>query len=176
MSVHERVLRPEGGVETILLDDRYAPYDSQTARIENLCGSFSEYVQTAGLQTVISKTGGQRELFHLHGNVAINQGKGSFLAVRGMRGLHLLSQALHLSTPRSVVHMVVLTSKLGRRVQVSSAGLLEACLNRQKGVVRVMGRMYEHTNSVGFTIVRCKSPKYKSSLIQRLALLLPASK
>lgn len=154
VSVRERVLLPEGGVETILLDDKYAPYDSQTARIENLCGSFTEYVQTAGLQTVISRTGGQRELFHLHGNVSISQGRGSFLAVRGTHGLRLLSQALGLSSPRNVVHMVVLTSKLGRRVQVSSAGLLEACLGRQTGVVRVMGRMYEHTNSVGFSIVR----------------------
>ena len=157
MSVRERVLRPEGGIHTIMLDDRYAPYNIQSARIENLCGSFIEYVQSDGLHTAISKANGQRELFHLHGNVAINQGRGSFLAVRGMQGLQLLSQALRLSTPRNIVHMVVLTSKLGRRVQVSSAGLLEACLGRQKGMVRVMGRMYEHTNSVGFSILRCKS-------------------
>lgn len=154
MTVRERVLRPEGGVETIMLDDRYTPYDKQDPRIENLCGSFTEFVQTTGLNTVISKATGQKELYHLHGNVVINQGRGSFLAVRGMHGLLALSQALKLSTPRNVVHMVVLTSKMGRRVQVSSAGLLEACLGRQTGVVRVIGRMYEHTNSVGFTILR----------------------
>lgn len=154
MTVRERVLRPEGGVETIMLDDRYTPYDKQDPRIENLCGSFTEFVRTTGLNTVISKATGQKELYHLHGNVVINQGRGSFLAVRGMHGLLALSQALKLSTPRNVVHMVVLTSKMGRRVQVSSAGLLEACLGRQTGVVRVIGRMYEHTNSVGFTILR----------------------
>lgn len=154
MSVRERVLAPEGGVETILLDDRYTPYSSQQARIENLCGSFSEYVHTAGLQNVISKVNGQCELFHLHGNVVINQGRGSFLAVRGMHGLECLSRAVNLASPRNVVHMVVLTSKIGKRVQVSSAGLLEACLARQTGVIRVMGRMYEHTNSVGFSILR----------------------
>lgn len=119
MTVRERVLLPEGGVETIMLDDRYTPYDRQNPRIENLCGSFTEFVQTAGLHTVIAKATGQKELYHLHGNVVINQGRGSFLAVRGMHGLRSLSQALGLSTPRNVVHMVVLTSKMGRRVQVS---------------------------------------------------------
>lgn len=141
-------------MDVIMLDDRYTPYDRQSARIENLCGSFLEYVHTTGLQSVISKTNGQRELFHLHGNMVINQGRGSFLAVRGMRGLEQLSRAVSLSTPRNVVHMVVLTSKIGKRVQVSSAGLLETCLARQKGTVHVMGRMYEHTNSVAFSILR----------------------
>ena len=154
MSVRERVLGPEGGVDTILLDDRYTPYTPQRARIENLCGSFVEYVHTTGLQTVVSKANGQRELFHLHGNMVINQGRGSFLAVRGMQGLVQISRAVGLSTPRNTVHMVVLTSKIGKRVQVSSAGLLESCLASQAGIVRVMGRMYEHTNSVGFSIVR----------------------
>ena len=70
--------------------------------------------------------------------------------------------------------MVVLTSKIGKRAQVSSAGLLETSLNQQKGQVRpadptpppqhgpdrergqvrVMGRIYEHTNSVSFEILR----------------------
>lgn len=154
MSVRERVLGSGGSVETILLDERYAPYDCQSARIENLCGSFAEYVHAEALKTAISKNCGQQELFHLHGNVVISQGRASFLAVRGMGGLRRLSRALHLSSPRNVVHMVVLTSKIGRRVQVSSAGMLETFLGRQGGLVRVTGRMYEHTNSVGFTIRR----------------------
>lgn len=153
-SVRERVLGSGGCVETILLDERYAPYDSQPARIENLCGSFSEFVHADALRPAISKSGGQRELFHLHGNVVLNQGRGSFLAVRGVDGLHCLARALNLSCSRNVVHMVVLTSKIGRRVQVSSAGMLESFLGRQGGLVRVTGRMYEHTNSVGFTILR----------------------
>lgn len=154
MSVRERVLRSGGDIETILLDERYAPYDSQSARIENLCGSFTEIVHADFLRHVISRCSGQKELFHLHGNVVINQGRGSFLAVRGVEGLRRLAHTLQLSTPRNVVHMAVLTSKIGRRVQVSSAGMLESFLGRQAGHVRVTGRMYEHTNSVGFSILR----------------------
>jgi hypothetical protein len=87
---------------------------------------------------VISSASGQREMFHLHGNVVLHNGRGSFLAVRGMAGLERLSRALHISSPRNVVHMVVLTSKIGRRVQVSSSlklfalGLRADCRRRSK--------------------------------------------
>jgi hypothetical protein len=105
---------------------------------------------------------------------ATTQGRGAFLAVRGIDGLEALSKALRLSSAGNTVHMVVLTSKIGKRAQVSSAGLLETSLNQQKGQVRpadpppppprgpdrergqvrVMGRIYEHTNSVSFEILR----------------------
>jgi hypothetical protein len=154
MCVRERVLTDTGDIDTVLLDERYLPYTYQAARIENLCGSFTEYVQTAGLANAVSQTSGQRELFHLHGNLVINQGRGAFLAVRGMSGLEHLAKVLRLSSPSNVVHMVVLTSKIGKRAQVSSAGLLESSLHRRKDSVRVTGRIYEHTNSVGFTLRR----------------------
>jgi hypothetical protein len=64
------------------------------------------------------------------------QGRGAFLAVRGIDGLEALSKALRLSSAGNTVHMVVLTSKIGKRAQVSSAGLLETSLNQQKGQVR----------------------------------------
>ena len=73
MCVRERVLRATGGIDTILLDERYTPYDRQPPRIENLCGSFTEYVPSAGLQGVLSQSSCQRELFHLHGNVVLSQ-------------------------------------------------------------------------------------------------------
>lgn len=158
MCVVERVLRPEGSVETILLDERYAPYDKQRARIENLCGSFTEYVHSDGLRSAVNKTKGQKELYHLHGNVTISQGRGSFLAVRGYEGLSRLSSALGLSSPRNTVHMIVLTSKIGKRVQVSSAGMLETALLRKAEAIRVLGRIFEHTNSVGFSITRSTRP------------------
>ena len=41
------------------------------------------------------------------------------MAARGMEGLAGLARSLKLSSPRSVVHMAVLTSKLGKRAQVS---------------------------------------------------------
>jgi len=120
ISVRESVLRSCGSVETILLDERYAPYDRQGARIENLCGSFTEFVPSSPLRSVICSASGQREMFHLHGNIVLHNGRASFLAVRGMAGLERLSRALNISSPRNVVHMVVLTSKIGRRVQVSA--------------------------------------------------------
>jgi len=154
LSIRERVLRPSGGVDTILLDDRYAPYEKQRARIENLCGSFTERVCTSGLELVRVRTGMQYELFHQDGNVTVSQGKGSFLAVRCYEGIVSLARALQLDTPRNTVHMVVITSRIGRRAQVSNAGLLEASLARHRALVRVSGRMYEHTNSVGFSVRR----------------------
>ena len=152
--ISERVLRPEGGVETILLDERYAPYGRQGARIENLCGSFGQYVHSGCLRAALRRANGQHEVYHLHGNVSISHGKGSFLAVRGYQGLERLSKALGLASPCNTVHMVVLTTRLGKRAQVSSGGLLEAALLCQSSAVRVMGRIFEHTNSVGFSITR----------------------
>ena len=158
MCVRERVLSSDGGEETILLDERYTPYDGQRARIENLCGSFTEFVSSSGLECVLVRQGGQRELYHLHGNVVLNQGRAAFLAVRGIDGLDGLAQALRLRSASNVVHMVVLTSKIGKRAQVCSAGLLETRLHQQRGHVRVVGRIYEQTNSVGFSIQRSSSP------------------
>lgn len=74
-SVPESILLPTGGVETILLDERYSPYSRQGARIENLCGSFGEFVPVQGLERVTHRTGTQRELFHLHGNIVVNQAR-----------------------------------------------------------------------------------------------------
>ena len=42
--VPESVLLSHGEVKTILLDERYAPFAGQGARLENLCGSFTEQV------------------------------------------------------------------------------------------------------------------------------------
>jgi hypothetical protein len=40
--VPEAVLLTDGRVETVMLDELYAPYEEQSARLENLCGSFLE--------------------------------------------------------------------------------------------------------------------------------------
>jgi hypothetical protein len=162
--VPESVLLPTGGVDMVMLDERYAPYGRQGARIENLCGSFTEFVPTQALESVLTRTGTQRELFHLQGNVVVNQGKGAFMAVRGVSGLQRLSKSLGLSSAGNVVHMAVLTSKLGKRVQVASAGLLEASLGRHSEHVRVKGRIYEHTNSVCFELLRFDQGPFKMPL------------
>jgi hypothetical protein len=120
--VPESILMSDGGVQTILLDERYTPYTAHQPKIENLCGSFREYTSTKGLEGVVKHTqtclGKQKELFHLHGNVTIYQGKAAFMAVRGIDGLEKLSRALNLSSPDNVVHMAVLSGRIGARVQV----------------------------------------------------------
>ncbi len=155
LCVKESILLPKGGgVQTVLLDERYTPYKRQPARIENLCGSFTEFVHTHPLQGASKKQGSQRELFHLQGNVVINQGKALFLAVRGIDGLKHLARAMSLSSADNVAHMVVLTSKIGKRAQVSAHGLLEQSLVHQGDQVKVKGRIFENTNTVCFSLTR----------------------
>jgi hypothetical protein len=110
------------------------------------------------------KNGTSKELFHLHGNVVINQGKGAFMGVRGMNGLTSLASVLQLTGPAcNIVHMAVLTIKLGKRVQVSSNGLLETNLEKHAEHLRVEGRMYEHTNAVRFSLIKFEAPQFRLS-------------
>lgn len=162
--VPEAILCPSGVIKTILLDERYAPYDRQGARIENLCGTFTEYVSMTGLKTVAKGAGIRKEVYHLHGNVVINQGRGAFMGARSMDGIQRLARSLQLSSPGNVVHMAVLTTRLGRRAQVSSNGLLEINLERHSEHLRVEGRMYEHTNAVRFTITKFSAPQFRLPL------------
>lgn len=159
--IPESILNSAGRIQTILLDDRYTPYARQKARIENLCGTFSEYVSMAGLDRVSRGAGTQKEIFHLHGNVVISQGKGAFMGARGLHGIQRLARALSLSSARNVVHMAVFTTKLGKRVQVSSNGLLETNLERHSEHLRVEGRMYEHTNTVRFAVTKFEAPQFR---------------
>lgn len=158
--VEECILVSPGKVLTIMIDQRYAPYDKQSARVENLCGSFKTYVCVQGLGPVIQKTqnafGRQYEMYHLHGNVSINQNKASFMGVRGMQSLGRLSSALRLETPCNVVHMAVICVKLGKRVQVSQGGLIEDVLSKWIDHVRLMYRMLEYNNTLRFTIYNFK--------------------
>lgn len=164
--VPESILLSSGGIETVLLDERYTPYTSQRARIENLCGSFTERVSGAGLDGVLVKTntcfGRQRELFHLCGNVTVNREKGSFMGARGLAGLERLASVLQLSSAGNAVHMVVLCSKLGKRVQVTAGGLLETSILEQAGQkVRIGARHFDHTNTVRFTVQKFEGPVFE---------------
>lgn len=155
LCVEESILLPTGdGVQTVMLDERYTPYKKQSTRIENLCGSFTEFVHVNRLEGATRRQGNQRELFHVQGNVIVNQGKALFLAARGAEGLEQLARAMNLSSADNVTHMIVLTSKIGKRVQVCSHGLLERTLARQRDQVKVKGRIFEHTNSVCFSLTR----------------------
>ena len=141
-----------------MLDERYTPYKGQPPRIENLCGSFTEHVSYPELKGVVLQTlshfGRQREVFSIHGNVTLNQGKGAFMGAGSMDGLEKLASALNLSNAGNTVHMAVICGKIGKRVQVSSCGLLETKLRQFDGNVRVEGRIYEHTNTVRMHVIK----------------------
>jgi hypothetical protein len=162
--VPESILTSDGEVQTILLDERYTPYTSQKPKIENLCGSFCEYTSTNGLEGVVKLTqtclGRQKEIFHLHGNVTIYQGKAAFMAVRGIEGLQKLSNALNLSSAHNIVHMAVLSGRIGTRVQVAESGLLESNLSQHNEWIRIEGRMYEHTNTVRLRVRKFEGPVF----------------
>jgi hypothetical protein len=151
--VPEAVLLTDGRVETVMLDERYAPYEEQSARLENLCGSFLEHVSPEELKGVVFQTysefGRRKEVFSVHGNVVIHQNKAAYMGVRGAASLERLAEGLRLASPRSVAHMALFCGKLGRRVQVSSSGLLETLISgRFARNLRIEGRMYDHTNTV----------------------------
>lgn len=157
--VPEDVLQADGRVETVMLDGRYRPYQAQRARVENLCGSFREAVDKHNLRGVLihtqSEFGKQREVFSVHGNVALNQGRGAFMGVRNFDALESLARGLGLTSAGNAVHMAVICGKTGRRMQVKSSGLLESRLITRFGKhIRIEGRMYDHTNTVRMSIVK----------------------
>lgn len=154
----ETILLANGSVGTVMLDERYTPYEEQAPRIENLCGSFTEHVSYPELKGVLLHTHNQFgrlcEVYSIHGNVTVNQGKGSFMGAGSMDGLEKLARALKLSHAGNTVHMAVICGKMGKRVQVSSSGLLETKLRQFAGNVRVEGRMYDHTNTVRMHVTK----------------------
>jgi hypothetical protein len=158
VNVEECILLPSGKTSTIMIDQKYAPYEKQSARIENLCGSFKTLMSTTGLSRVMYRTqasfGRQHEIYHLQGNVSINQNKASFMGVRSMRGLTMLSRSLRLETPTNVVHMAVICIKMGKRMQVSPQGLIESMVSKWVEHVQVEARMLEYNNTLRFSIVQ----------------------
>lgn len=122
--VPESVLLADGMVHTIMLDERYSPYASQGARLENLCGVFKEPVAPLDIAPVLATThtafGCQKEVFNVHGNAAIHRGRASFMGVRSAEGLEGLARGLNLTSAGNAVHMAVMCGKTGERVQVSA--------------------------------------------------------
>jgi hypothetical protein len=115
--------------------------------IENLCGMFATYVEIRMLQGLVVDTitpfGVQHMLFHAEGNVVVDQGRGFFKACRSAAGLEELSRCLYLETPKNRVHMLVLTARLGKRVQVESGGFLERSLAPHQWLFRITPPMDE---------------------------------
>jgi len=154
--VRQPVLLSSGEISIITLDDRFAPHSTKPARIENLCGFYLQYFDTRPFQQILHKKktcfGQQRELYHLEGNLTINQGRASFMGARSYAGLTRLGRTMRLEDPSFAVHMAVLCLKLGRRAHVTSHGLMESNIARWDRHVRVEGRMFELCNTVRFTV------------------------
>ena len=161
-TVSERIRLPTGGTSVIMIDEKYMPYTPQPAKIENICGSFRQAVFTQGLERVLFKTntcfGKQHELYHLQGNVTLNGNKASFMGARSMKGIAQLADALRLESPSNTVHMVVVCTKLGKRVQVAPGGLLESRVTRWSEQVCVEGRTMEQNNTVRIRIIKFTGP------------------
>jgi len=155
-TVSQSVLLSTGEVSIVTLDERFAPHSTQPARIENLCGFYLQYFDTMPFQQMVHRNrscfGRQRELFHLEGNLTINQGRASFMGGRSFAGLTRLGRTMRLEDPAFAVHMVVICLKLGRRAHVTSHGLMESNISRWDRHVRVEGRMFELCNTVRFTV------------------------
>lgn len=167
--VPERILREDGVEDTIMLDERYRPYKGQPAKVENICGAFTEMVSTENLKGVLTETnnqfGRQKEVFCLYGNVAINKGKATFMGARNAQSVERLADALALSSSRNVVHMVVMCAKTGKRIQVRSSGLLECRLTNAWGhYLRIENRMYDHTNTVRMSVRNFVDPVQEGAM------------
>lgn len=105
----------------VMLPDRYAPYAARALQIDNLCGMFLTYADIRSMQGLFVDTitpfGVQHIVYHVEGNLHLDQGRAFFKACRSFAGVEALSRALYLETPRNKIHMVVLSARLGRRVQ-----------------------------------------------------------
>jgi hypothetical protein len=172
MKVANRLAPPGPVVPTVvMLDERYRPYDRRGVAIENLCGMFLTYVEIGMLRGLIVDTitpfGVQHMLFHAEGNVVVDQGRGFFKACRSAVGLADLSQCLYLETPRNRVHMLVLTARLGKRVQVESAGFLERSLYAHQAYFRITPPM-DDTNNLRLEIKKYGGPFEIDPAIQPL--------
>jgi hypothetical protein len=137
------VLQPS----VVMLDAKHAPYPRRGVAIENICGMFATFVEVRMLGGLIVDTitpfGVQHMLFHAEGNVVVDQGRGFFKACRSAAGLEELSRCLYLETPKNRVHMLVLTARLGKRVQVESGGFLERSLAPHQWLFRITPPMDE---------------------------------
>jgi len=82
-----KVMDAHGGEGTVEFHGaRFCPYPRRSAQIENLCGMFGQRVEMGNLPGLIvdvtTPFGVQHELYHIDGNVTVNQGRGFFKACR----------------------------------------------------------------------------------------------
>ena len=120
--IDPRTPRGEGRACVVMLSEKFVPYPKRGVAIENICGMFSTFVEIGMLRGLIVDTitsfGVQHMLFHVAGNVIVDQGRGFFKACRNYSCIDELSRCLYLERPTNRVHMLVLTARLGKRAQV----------------------------------------------------------
>lgn len=79
-------LGPQGTPGMIMLDERFTPYPRRTVQIENICGMFGTFVEIGMLRGLIVDTitpfGVQHTLYHVEGNLVVDQGRAFFKACR----------------------------------------------------------------------------------------------
>lgn len=84
--VDPRAPRGEDKSYVVMLSEKYTPYPKRGVIIENICGMFSTFVEIGMLRGLIVDTitpfGLQHMLFHVAGNVIVDQGRGFFKACR----------------------------------------------------------------------------------------------
>lgn len=156
--IRQAVLLSSGEISVVTLDERFAPHSQHPPRIENLCGYFTQYLDTRPFAPVLESRrscfGQQQELYHLDGNVTVYQGRASFMGAQSTAGLERLAHTLRLEPGCFTVHMVVLCMKLGQRAHVACNGLLESNISRWTQHIRVHGRILEQANIVRFRILQ----------------------
>lgn len=79
-------LGPRGVPSVVMLDERFTPYPKRGAQIENLCGMFATFVEIGMLRGLVVDTitpfGVQHMLYHVEGNITVDQGRAFFKACR----------------------------------------------------------------------------------------------
>ena len=144
--------------QTIELPCKFRPYAKRGSQIDNLCGQFTTFVSDAPTQLgglmhrVCSGFGWQNDVYHLDGNLSLCMGRASFKACRSMEGLTRLGGVLGLPDTSNRVHMVVVSSMLGRRMHVPKGGFLDKTLCNSGWPISV-GFPLDSTNSVRVSIV-----------------------
>jgi len=161
--VPEEIINPDGEEETVLLLPKYHPYSRQDSTITNICGTFRQFACIENVSGLIVDTsnlfGRQKEVFSIHGNVAIAHGKATFMGARGLGSLERLANTLRLEDARSTVHMAVLCARAGKRIQVRAGGKLESRLqSHHRGNISITAKGLDITNTVNMSVYRFCEP------------------
>ena len=176
--------------QTLLESPRWAPYPRRSCQVENICGRFlrrgnGSFLGPPELESELkgvsyrldSPFGPQTELFHLAGHVTYRTTPGLprsmiFKGLKGVGGLDSLRGDMAIGDDvQSVVHMGVVGSCLGARLQTEQDCYLENRVWNRAGVfgggwLAVDPRTPDQCNVVRLSVVKWEHPT--PSLPERL--------